>query len=300
MATARFFCAAEARARDESIFGTAARVDTWLLLETPGAWSAQALPVERLPISVQRHFETIAKRLPRSRRLLIRQRHARHETLSFFVVESAGLRRRWQISLREYEDLLSVDPGDILRHAKRAEDMASIPKYLVCTHGRHDKCCAKFGFATYCALRDQAGDSVWQCSHVGGDRFAANVVLLPQGIYYGNVFPEEAAELVELSRGGKISLKHYRGRSSYGRAAQIGEYLTRKETGLMGLDNLQLLESLQIEDGCWRVQFAGTRGVHEVEFRARENAFTELLTCGARQPAPVTQYELSRYRYLES
>ena len=33
---------------------------------------------------------------------------------------------------------------------------------------------------------------MWQSSHIGGDRFAGNVVFLPEGLYYGRVEPAEA------------------------------------------------------------------------------------------------------------
>src|SRR3546814_4969337 len=47
--------------------------------------------------------------------------------------------------------------------------------HLVCTNGRHDPCCADFGRPVVRALR-AAGVEVMESSHVGGDRFAANIV----------------------------------------------------------------------------------------------------------------------------
>ena len=64
--------------------------------------------------------------------------------------------------------------------------------HLVCTNGRHDPCCADFGRPVMRALTDAGAPDAWECSHVGGDRFAANIVCLPEGIYYGRVEPERA------------------------------------------------------------------------------------------------------------
>ena len=61
------------------------------------------------------------------------------------------------------------------------------PFFLVCTHGRHDTCCAVEGRPVAAALESARPGAVWECSHVGGDRFAANVVAMPHGIYYGQV-----------------------------------------------------------------------------------------------------------------
>ena len=62
---------------------------------------------------------------------------------------------------------------------------------LVCTNGRHDQCCANLGRPLVRALRDSPwADRVWECSHIGGDRFAANVVVLPDSLYFGRVEPD--------------------------------------------------------------------------------------------------------------
>ena len=63
---------------------------------------------------------------------------------------------------------------------------------LVCTHGVHDTCCAIRGRPVAAALAAEWPGQVWECSHVGGDRFAPNVVVLPDGFYYGNLDPESA------------------------------------------------------------------------------------------------------------
>lgn len=51
---------------------------------------------------------------------------------------------------------------------------------FVCVHGQRDTCCAKFGYAVFSELKiyEQA---VRQCSHLGGDRFAANMIVFPDG-----------------------------------------------------------------------------------------------------------------------
>ena len=74
--------------------------------------------------------------------------------------------------------------------SQRAVDLG--PILLVCTHGVHDTCCALRGRPVAAALAARWPGQVWECSHVGGDRFAPNVVVLPDGFYYGNLDPETA------------------------------------------------------------------------------------------------------------
>ena len=100
------------------------------------------------------------------------------------------------LELERYDDLLELDLAS-------AGDQVEHPLLLVCTHGKHDRCCAKFGRPLYDAVREQVDEEwVWQSTHVGGDRFAGNLVVLPDGVYYGRVEPSEAWPLLECALAG--------------------------------------------------------------------------------------------------
>ncbi|WP_218926810.1 sucrase ferredoxin, partial [Priestia megaterium] len=71
------------------------------------------------------------------------------------------------------------------------------PVILVCAHGRHDPCCAVRGLPVGRALGERWPEQVWECSHIGGDRFAANVVVAPDGVYYGGLDAKSAVATVE-------------------------------------------------------------------------------------------------------
>ena len=102
-------------------------------------------------------------------------------------------------------------------HALDADDAPGIGEagpamvHLVCTNGRHDPCCADHGRPVVRALDEAGRPEVWESTHVGGDRFAANVVSLPHGVYYGRVEPDEAAGLLDELRDGLLALHRYRG-----------------------------------------------------------------------------------------
>jgi hypothetical protein len=83
---------------------------------------------------------------------------------------------------------------------------------------------------------------VWQASHLGGDRFAGNVVFLPEGLYYGRVAPADAWPVLDEYLAGRIELDHYRGRSAYTFAEQAAEIAIRRTAGVRGLSDLELVE----------------------------------------------------------
>ncbi|HYI94928.1 MAG TPA: sucrase ferredoxin, partial [Bryobacteraceae bacterium] len=158
-------------------------------------------------------------------------------------------------------------------------------------HGNHDKCCSKFGLPVYELLKQAVGDRAWQCSHVGGDRFAANVVCFPYGIYYGHVDLEDVPKIVEASARKEIYLKNYRGRACYSKCDQVAEYFVRSQSGLLGLDDLTLISS-----GEMTAAFRSANGVHSVEFRAKDG-LSQTLTCRSEVAKPIVQYELVSYEF---
>lgn len=105
---------------------------------------------------------------------------------------------------------------------------------LCCTHGKHDRCCARFGFAAFKALSAAAagqGISVWECTHLGGCRFAATALALPSLHKYGRITPEAAAQIVAAEAAGQVYLPCLRGIGSHLPAAQVAEFAVLSQGG---------------------------------------------------------------------
>lgn len=271
--SSRAFCCEDSRENAEPLSGTASRVDHWLIVEYRGLWSHDALAGSGLSDQVKgRLREQVAAR-PFTK-LLFARRTERRGRPTLAVLWGSSPERGgtlFHAELAGYEDLLGLDltrPGEPLGH----------PLLLVCTHGKHDRCCARYGRPLYQALDEQAEEGwVWQSSHVGGDRFAGNVVFLPEGLYFGRVEPAEAWPLLDEYLAGRIYLEHYRGRSCYGFAEQAAELAVREATGLRGIDDLELVE----DDGELVAFRAGGRA-YEVEVSPAPGALT-YLTCSAER-----------------
>ncbi len=282
----RFFCSQQSQANGETLFGTVAQIRSWLLIEYPGVWRHDAIADSPLfSPEVKAHLRRAADRA-----LLIRQDHASRCPLRTFLVDSCS--RPPAIRQGEVEDYSQL-PGQIAYMRSAASSTGLM--FAVCTHARHDKCCAKFGNPVWCALRDLRPQNAWQCSHVGGDRFAANVVVLPYGIYYGRVTPETLPELVQRSEAGEVWLPGYRGRSCYPRTVQVAEHFLRRETGETRIDAYRQVTVSRKAAPRTEVVFEslvdGSR--YLVGFTAHESAFRQRLTCETEDESPVQQYELT-------
>ncbi len=98
------------------------------------------------------------------------------------------------------------------------------PLFLVCAHGRRDVCCARLGGPLARALAARHPGQVWETTHVGGHRYAANLVILPHGLYYGPVDEDFAAAAIAAYQHGEITPARYRGRAGQPRDQQVTSY----------------------------------------------------------------------------
>lgn len=284
MTPIRPFCSDISRENDEPLGATASRIDRWLLVEYRGLWSSDALSGSGLSDQVKARLRELRAAQPRTRLLLIRRPDRRHHpNLAVYVADSReGQERLARLEIAHHEDLRDVDPWETATEIDE-------PLFLACTHGKHDPCCARYGRPLFEALSEQLGaESAWQCTHVGGDRFAGNAVCLPHGVYYGRVERDEVPALVDEYLAGRISLAHYRGRSCWPFAVQAAERRIRAEEGLTALGDLSLAGVVQNGDR-WTVSFSTRAGPREVEVAAELGELTQL-TCNSETAKRPLRY----------
>jgi hypothetical protein len=274
-AAARPFCSDISRENDEPLGATASRIDRWLLVEYRGLWSSKALPGSGLSDQVKSRLRELTSVEPHTRLLLIRRPDRRHHpSLAVYVADSRqGREQLGGLEIAHHEELRDLDPWS---------DAADVENslFLACTHGKHDACCARYGRPLFEALSEQVDEeSAWQCTHVGGDRFAGNAVCLPHGLYYGRVARDDVPALVDEHLAGRISLAHYRGRSCWPFAVQAAERQIRVEDGLVTLGDLALARVEHAEDR-WMIAFDTPLGRRDVEVVAELGELTQL-TCNA-------------------
>jgi hypothetical protein len=294
----RPLCADVSRESGEPLAATASRLDHWLVVEYRGLWGRDLLPGSGLTDQVKAHLRAQLKALPRSRLLFVR-RPERRERSGFKLYfgdspERGG--RLFAVEVPQYRDLVELDFAGALRDggATWAEQLDH-PLLVVCTHGKRDRCCAKYGRPVYEELREQTQeDWVWQSTHVGGDRFAGNVVSLPDGLYYGRVDRLEVWALLDELYAGRIYLDRYRGRSCYPFPVQAAELAVRTETGLTGVEDLTLVSAAR--DGeVWAVVFQAGDDVHEIDVAVELGELT-YLTCDAASPVRPRRFHATAHR----
>jgi hypothetical protein len=283
----RAFCSEISRENEEPLGATASRIDHWLLVEYRGLWSHDALAGSGLSDQVKTRLRTLVKERPRTRLLFIRRPDRRgHDGFTVYVADSReGSEHLGRLELRDHEELRTLDPFE------RAEAVDE-PLFLVCTHGKHDRCCARYGRPLWEAVSEELDEtSAWQCTHVGGDRFAGNLVVLPHGLYYGRVDRDDVGVVLDHHFAGQLELEHYRGRSCWPFAVQAAERRIRAEEGLTGLEDLSLSSVRREGEDRWTIAFDTKVGAREVDVVAELGELTQL-TCNAEVARRPRRYVL--------
>lgn len=291
------FCSDFSRDTGEQLYGTVKPTATWLALEYDGRWNPEAFPESDVPETVKRRLLALTDADPATRIQVIRQNpRLAPEGIMFYVALARETGSTlYGFHLTRYEDLLALDipairAGDPAYDAQRIAD----PMFLVCTHGRRDKCCARHGIPVYEQMVERGGAAVWQTSHVGGHRFAANVVCLPHGIVYGRVRPEHAAQLVDAYRAEDLLPDLLRGRSAYAKRVQVAEALLRKKTGLLARDALRLVPDSTGPDGPVRFEAVADGAIHVVHLEEAPPQHV-LGSCGDAALKLQRQFTLARH-----
>jgi hypothetical protein len=298
----RAFCAAVSSASDEPLAATASRIDHWILVEYRGAWARDVLGECLFSPELKAHLREQLAALQRARLLFVKKPERRSQTgrRVFFGTSIPGQERFFEVEVEHQNELLEFDFVSALERGDGRASPLEGPLYVVCTHGKRDRCCALQGRPLYDTLRCETDtDRVWQSTHVGGDRFAGNVVVLPHGLYYGRVGPADVGALHAANVAGNLDLDRYRGRSAYSFPVQAAERAVLESAGLRGIGDLNFVGSSSQGDGTWRIRFRTLDGtVHEVDVGETDAPEPAYLTCDSVEPKRARRHEVTAHRVL--
>jgi hypothetical protein len=291
----RFFCADAARARNDAFVGTAPYGSVWVLIEYRRSWPANGFDGLALDPETKALVFSAA-RASRARVLLVR-RHGRRRP------EGSG---RWAVLRHDGSGALRQQWGSWHRDQDLAQIVTALgspgrpgrsPVVLVCAHGTHDACCAVRGRPVGGVLSARWPDLVWECTHVGGDRFAANVVVVPDGVYYGNLDARSAVTVVEEHLADRIRADHLRGYTTLYPPQQAAVAAVLARFGPAGRHDYAVTATA-LEKNGWRVRVSGRpphARVLDVEVVARRTP-AHRLTCRGPANSSALVYDVTSIR----
>ncbi|MBH79213.1 MAG: hypothetical protein CMQ49_01720 [Gammaproteobacteria bacterium] len=275
----RIYCA-EAAA-DDRLAGTAVEVDVWLLLEYRPVWKAKALEegdlAEPARAWMARMLDGFAERGLKARAQLIRQPEVDRDDVRLLAGIDGAL-HMWSGSGYDFLQSLDLtDPESLSRG-----EVISEPQYFVCTNGQRDLCCARFGLPVYNRLREVVGERAWQITHLGGHRFAPNVLALPQSALYGRLQTGDVSDFVGRVDRGELGFHWLRGRTTYPKHVQAAEAFS-------GRNGLRLLHVNGDADKA-AVTFSDASERIHVQVRRDSAPAMVLTSCADDAPSEVFAY----------
>lgn len=198
----------------------------WLLIEHPGPWGHAAVETA-LPgplAGIAAEADRIGIRVQLIRRPRDNGSYASAGGPAVFTAWTCGpapwVRRvDGDVRYEENLDLIGIAEGVPPNAPAEAG-----PLYLVCTHARRDRCCGRFGVALAREIGARYPEQTWETTHLGGHKHAANLALLPHGLYYGPVDLQAALGAIKAYEAGSVVAHRYRGRAGHNQAWQLAEH----------------------------------------------------------------------------
>ena len=235
---------------NESLAGTADQRHVWLIIEQPGTWGENALVESQLPDGFGQDLlklrETYGIGVSLARRPDIggtERRTTKRRRLWLAHTTPGGVRMRAG-SLDDITDVLRWDWNAILRGELPPVGRRSMdPVLFLCTNGKRDTCCAKFGRDIIDTLRPdpELTGQVYETTHLGGHRFAPTALLLPYGYLYGRLNIERTQEVLSAAWNSEVVPHLLRGRTSIPSWAQVAEIAVRETAGITKAEMLDVV-----------------------------------------------------------
>jgi hypothetical protein len=308
-----FFCADHSREIQEDVIGSATNHQTYILVECPTPWVSEAFNSKWVPDNLRILVADVKRAKLSIHFLLIAndETHREEQTTLLIYQQEKGLSngyRKQEFKLPNIEQVAGV-VRKWLTGVSLDDEIASNPTrdILVCTHGSHDQCCAKYGNPFYFHAQNTIFDlqlnhlRIWRSSHFGGHRFAPTAIDFPQGRYYG-VLDQDTFKSI-LTQTGNIEClnKVYRGWGILPNPLQILErelmlrlgwdWFNYKVTGKIlekSLDNQTILGELSFE------QPSGTLYTYQAKL-VKDDIKTQTLkgSCDASREVVCVKYAVS-------
>jgi hypothetical protein len=230
-----FFCAQMSRASGEDPIGSAPSIATYIAIECPQPWAANAIESKAVPENLRAFIQSCTAAEHSIKFLLIQAAKpnptGETQVLIFHqqTAPSSGYTRS-AFQLAQITDVAPfLDRYLAMPESRPLQPIEPMQDFLICTHGSHDTCCARYGkpfFHQALGIVAELGLNdvhVWQVSHIGGHRFAPTAIAFPDGRYYGGLDGECFRAIVQR-RGDIQALQPvYRGWGILPRMAQVLE-----------------------------------------------------------------------------
>jgi hypothetical protein len=313
----KFFCADASKCVQEDIIGSGSNYQAYVLIECCLPWESEAFNSQQIPQNLKDLVEEVEHSKQKIRFLLINRDRTKSTSQRKVLIydkknqELFGGYEKYEFNADSIDKVAGIVKSYLAGEVPDCEtENQPTRDILVCTHGSHDMCCARYGNPFYAQARALVSElelndvRVWKSSHFGGHRFAPTAIDLPDGRYYGNLDRTSFQSI--LTRTGDIEClnKVYRGWGILPNPVQV---LERKLIMLYGWDWFNYKVASKIIDldpkndaFLAEITFANADGTYT--YRAnlvKDETKTIRLkgSCGAKKESEFVKYSVENLHF---
>ncbi|HET6213834.1 MAG TPA: sucrase ferredoxin [Micromonosporaceae bacterium] len=272
----------------DRLIGTANKTAAWILVEHGGPWGKNALRDSDLdPVLVAEFERRMAATGARVQ--LIAPPPGERPLWMYLAADPDGGTSPWlaRLPCSGPQDVLGVDFGTLVAGGlpPGAQRVAE-PLYLICANDMSDPCCGRSGPPVLAAVAGVLGPRARATTHLGGHKYAANMIVFPPALCYGRLGPDSVLDVVGASEDGQILLDRYRGRPAWRMPDQAAEHFLRVELGLTAVAGVSLATPAEDStDGRYLSRFAlSDRRRYDVLLSAEKRDPPRLQSCSDAGP----------------
>lgn len=288
--TPPFFCSKQQASIP--LHGTVKPFTKLLAIETKHPMQAKVLLQNELSLQANNYIAQLQQNIADLKILFIKHASNPINQSKIFAFKYDGKIEEVSFTLPNTNQIINLDLANWFNQATKSETQKRRNRIFVCTNGKRDKCCAKYGLPIYNQLQKSTNWDVWQCSHIGGHRMAPTLITLPDMVFYGNIHLSKLEDFKSHLLQNKIYLKGLRGRAHLPKIYQATEYHLRNHLQLLDANSPINFNTVRQQNDITTIQALVGQKQYTIQLKYHTNPSKIYSSCDQSKLENINYYDL--------
>ena len=292
---------------NESPIGSASNFDKYLLIGVPTPWKSEITESEKFPKKIKSLLEKNSNLLETTKILGFNTEDRYDDINKTHIILFAKTKGNFE-KFEKFEFLsdqknlekliLHLLNSNYKNHSSKINQNNNSRDLLICIHGARDTCCASIGYPIYEKILSSQQSSkinVFQVSHIGGHRFAPNIIDMPDGRNWVKISKDSIDEFIDQKKPMNSFKENYRGwtilKNGFEQIAEREvfsiegwDWINKKIISIQTLETTNLLNSKLIE-----IKYANSDGTKnkKIHVEVKKTKKLPVLKCTKNE---ITEY----------
>jgi len=208
---------------NESPIGSASQFDKYFLIAVPLPWKGEITESKKFPKEIKSLIDQHSDLLQTTKILGFHTENKYYNPnkthIILFKKPKESLEKFSKLEFfpdqKNLEELIhNLFHSNYQNHPSQINQSHKFRDLLICTHGARDTCCASIGYPIYKKILSSKKSSeirVLQVSHIGGHRFAPNIIDMPNGRNWVKITKDSINTFISQKKPMRFFKENYRG-----------------------------------------------------------------------------------------